>query len=461
MLCKINPSFAYFLVLFSLLAANNVAGDLVHRLYVEASTDVPANRTVLAGEPFTIRCEIKNLAKRNATFDVNFQAKNYRGFLAYFKRTADREEATFVPNELLTEDYSQLPFAQISQRKQSLSVYEVTFTTKPNASFSTEFSCYLGNDYQYSQTSDGISIRVIPGPTNATTTNSTTNSTTNATTNATTNSTTNATTTNSTAATPQLRLISEQSTVYLNQPTKITCSLTDFDFIRGQEYFVKFRYNQLSPIAVYAVDAFEKVFAHVGDFGDTVRASSSNSHYPNFTLIITEKILHPREIWCELQLKEEPKKNGSTPSMYVSPSWKPYGPFVQFSSNKTAMEDRERLGRCTVDDLDDEDSRLDFQVQFYSDLGPKEGEENLLAQYSVAASQTTEFNYKHYSSTWNYITAGQKTSWPDFEVVAQFSSWAQSNSMKQQFSKSWWCVLTIGAPDSPDYRMIRSNKEML
>lgn len=68
--------------------------------------------------------------------------------------------------------------------------------------------------------------------------------------------------------------------------------------------------------------------------------------------------------------------------MYVSPFWKPYGPFVQFSSNKTT--DRGRLGRCTVDDLDDEDSRRDFQVHFYSDLGPKEGEENLLAQYSVS-----------------------------------------------------------------------------
>lgn len=429
MLLKDNPSFAYFLLLFPLLAANNVAGDLVHRLSVEASTNVPANRTVLAGEPFTIRCEIKNLAKRNATFEVNFQAKNYRGLLVYFKRTADREEATFVPNKL--EDYLQLPFAQISQRRKSFSVYEVTFTTKPNASFSTEFSCYLGNDYQYSQTSDGISIRVIPTPpTNATT--------------------------NSTAATPQLRLISEQSTVYLNQPTKITCSLTDFDFIRGQEYTVEFRYNRFSPIAVYAVDVFEKVFATLGDFGDTVTASSSsNSHYPNFSLIITEKVLHRREIWCELQLKKKPK-NG-TSQLYISSFWIPYGPFVRFSSNKT-VTDRERLGRCTVDDLDDEDSRLDFQVQFYSDLGPKVGEENLLAQYSVAASQTTEFNYKHYSSTWNYITAGQKTSWPDFEVVAQFSSWAQSNSMKQ-FSKSWWCVLTVGSPDSPNYRMIRSNKE--
>ncbi len=87
---KANPSLLGVWFLLLLLAANNVAGDLVHRLYVEASTDVPANNsTVLAGEPFTIRCEIKNLAKRNATFSVNFQAKNYRGFLAYFRRTGN------------------------------------------------------------------------------------------------------------------------------------------------------------------------------------------------------------------------------------------------------------------------------------------------------------------------------------------------------------------------------------
>ena len=81
--------------------------------------------------------------------------------------------------------------------------------------------------------------------------------------------------------------------------------------------------------------------------------------------------------------------------------------------------------------------------------------------HQTLASQFAEYSYKHFSSTWDYITPGQKTSWPDFEVAALFSSWAQSNSMKQQFSKSWWCVLTIGAPDSPNYRMIRSNKEPL
>lgn len=63
---------------------------------------------------------------------------------------------------------------------------------------------------------------------------------------------------------------------------------------------------------------------------------------------------------------------------YKSPVWKSLGPFVHFTSTGTGTT--EHQGKCSIEDFE-KHSEQEYQVQFYSNLGPKI--ENQLAFYWI------------------------------------------------------------------------------
>lgn len=384
MFLKINFSFV-FLVLLLLLQHEvfNVNGEfLLHQTFVKASTDA-LNGPVLAGKPFTIRCEIPNMPQRNEEFTLKFNALKYR-FWAYYHRKIDTEEATFH-TELPDADRERI--VQMLPQKQSYSVYEVTFFTNENASsssFNSLFACSLGRgsakddnygnqDFRWSN-EIRISVQSIKEKNNN-----------------------RSTTPASPAYAPKLQMTTSQpgALFYLNQPTKVTCLLANADFVRGKKYTVNFYHSDHGLLASYAVDAFEKMFPRLVVYNSTV-PSSAKSAYPNFELLITEKeVIRRRSLWCELvlqkQIAEKLDKNTAEQTSFKSPPWQPYGPFAKFTATKTGnktaadSEERAQAARCSVDQFDNQENWRYSQVQFFygENAQEKTNQDTLLAQYKL------------------------------------------------------------------------------
>ena len=99
--------------------------------------------------------------------------------------------------------------------------------------------------------------------------------------------------------------------------------------------------------------------------------------FPTFDLEIREHVDRKLSYWCELiTVDSVTQKKISAESV----RWKPVGPFVDFAASAAGVE---RRGRCSIDELNNF-SEKEYQVLFYSDLGPKSiGEETLLGFFWV------------------------------------------------------------------------------
>ena len=109
--------------------------------------------------------------------------------------------------------------------------------------------------------------------------------------------------------------------------------------------------------------------------------------------MVNEKVDDKLNYWCELVVGDGTKK-------YQSPRWNlPLG--VKFSSTLTpfsnsnaatnhstttqsphSVSDRLVKGKCTVEGFDQQQSTLEYRVEYYSDLGATTGE-SLLAYYWI------------------------------------------------------------------------------
>lgn len=111
------------------------------------------------------------------------------------------------------------------------------------------------------------------------------------------------------------------------------------------------------------------------DYDNVSISFGTKSKYPSFDLVITEKANRRNQsYWCEV---DTPKYNSK------SLHWTPFGPFVLFTSTLIYPGEGlpEERGTCTVEGFA-QHSSLEYQVQFYSNLGPKT-DENLLGHYLI------------------------------------------------------------------------------
>lgn len=403
MIFKIVPSILVWFLVQLLLIILNICNNSAEGIKVIGSTNVS---TVQVGQPFTFKCEVTEY-ELNEHFDIFFYYNMTNNRFAYYNITDPKSTNAKTNLYSLYFNIDKKYISQVQPLVHRYPTYEVSIT--PKTAFSTEFYC---NFYQPNKNID-LFFNHVP-----------------------------VTVTANTSTLPQITLTSNESTVHLNHPFTVTCTISNFE-TAGKKYLVNYFNNRNGLLAGYEVDKSGKALLSAGEFENVTTRFGVKSTFPAFDLVITEKADRKQNYWCELVASVDLNKK------YPSPNWKFNGPFVDFTS--TGNGTTEQRGKCIIDDLE-RYSELEYQVLFYSDLGPKVGE-NLLGYFWLKDNKVLEFAYEHLSP-WTSIAHGPGVAYPNFEIVTKLNS---SVSVK-----NWWCALNIGVPgQTPLKRPIKSNLQLL